>query len=73
MFSTMRCFQMIQKQYSQPKMCANFVYDLNGIKGPNTFGKDIGAITVLYPTDSNIVAPEPLAPNAINGSSKIMT
>ena len=38
-------------------MCANFIYDLNGIKGPNTVGKDIGAITALYPTDSHIVAP----------------
>ena len=46
------------------KMCANFIYDLNGNKGPNTVGKDIGVITVLYPTDSNIVAPVPLNSNA---------
>ena len=26
--------------YSQPKMCANFVYDLNGNKGPNAVGKE---------------------------------
>ncbi len=50
--------------YSQPKMCANFVYDLNGKKGPNTVGKDIGVITVLYPSDSVVVAPVPLAINA---------
>ncbi len=43
--------------YSQPKMRANFVYDLNGNKGPNTVGKDIGFITALYPNDSNVVAP----------------
>ena len=43
----------------QPKICANFVYDLNGTKGPNTVGKDIGFITVLYPTDSAVVAPMP--------------
>ncbi|MCM1009292.1 MAG: prepilin-type N-terminal cleavage/methylation domain-containing protein [Fusobacterium sp.] len=41
----------------QPKICANFVFDLNGNKGPNTVGKDIGFITVLYPTDSSVVAP----------------
>ncbi len=41
----------------QPKMCANFVYDLNGTKGPNTVNKDIGFITVLYPSDSVVVAP----------------
>ena len=46
--------------YTQPKMCANFVYDLNGNKGPNTVGKDIGFITALYPSDSVIVAPQPL-------------
>lgn len=45
--------------YSQGKMCANFVYDLNGSKGPNTVGKDIGVITVLYPSDPVVVAPMP--------------
>ena len=39
-------------------MCANLVYDLNGNKGPNTFGKDIGFISVFnggeHPT---VVAP----------------
>ena len=43
----------------QPKICANFMYDLNGNKGPNTVGKDIGFITVLYPSDSVVVAPVP--------------
>ena len=41
------------------KLCANFIYDLNGSKGPNTFGKDIGLISVFYPTDSVVVAPMP--------------
>lgn len=41
------------------KMCANFVYDLNGKKGPNTFGKDIGIITAFYPSDSVVAAPYP--------------
>jgi len=45
---------------AQPKMCANFVYDLNGRKGPNKMGKDIGFITALYPTDSMVVAPKVL-------------
>ena len=43
--------------YIQPKMCANFIYDLNGNKGPNTVGKDIGILTALYPTDPIVVAP----------------
>ncbi len=43
-----------------PFVCANFLYDLNGNKGPNTVGKDIGFITVLYSADSNVVAPVPL-------------
>lgn len=42
---------------AQARMCANFVYDLNGTKGPNSYGKDIGFITVFYPTDSVVVAP----------------
>ena len=46
--------------YTQNKICANFIYDLNGNKGPNTVGKDIGVITVLYPSDSIVVAPYPL-------------
>ena len=50
--------------YSQPKMCANFIYDLNGTKGPNAVGKDIGFMTVMYPVDPTVVAPNPLGVNA---------
>ncbi|MCM1010653.1 MAG: hypothetical protein NC390_07245 [Fusobacterium sp.] len=61
---------------AQARMCVNFVYDLNGTKGPNTMGKDIGYITVFYPTDSVVVAPYPYtrdsddAPQISSGSSK---
>jgi len=55
--------------HTQPKMCANFVYDLNGIKGPNKVGKDIGFITALYSIDPNIVAPTPLTSDSKNGRS----
>ncbi len=53
----------VKGHFTQPKMCANFIYDLNGTKGPNTVGKDIGFITALYPTDTNVVAPMPLSSN----------
>ena len=55
--------------FSQPKMCANFVYDLNGTKGPNSVGKDIGFITAIYPTDSVVVAPMPESTNTVNGAN----
>ncbi len=55
--------------YSQPKMCANFIYDLNGNKGPNTVGKDVGFITALYPSDPVVVAPVPL-PQNVSGIKK---
>ncbi len=42
----------------QPKICVNMIYDLNGSKGPNTVGKDVGVMTVLYSTDSVVVAPQ---------------
>ena len=48
-------------QLMQPTMCANFVYDLNGRKGPNKVGKDIGFMTAFYPTDSQIAMPSPVA------------
>ena len=41
----------------QPEICVNFVFDLNGTKGPNTVGKDIGTMTALYASDSVVVAP----------------
>ncbi|MCM1010277.1 MAG: type II secretion system GspH family protein [Fusobacterium sp.] len=50
------------EDFSQDKMCVNFIYDLNGNKGPNTVGKDMGFITVLYPSDSVVVAPFPEFP-----------
>ena len=40
-------------------VCVNMVYDLNSNKGPNTFGKDIGFMTVFYPTDSVVVSVVP--------------
>ena len=55
--------------FSQPKMCANFVYDLNGTKGPNSVGKDIGFITAIYPTDSVVVAPMPESTNTVHGAN----
>ena len=45
--------------FTQPLLCANFIYDLNGQKGPNTVGKDIGFMTAFYPTDTSVVAPYP--------------
>lgn len=43
--------------YVKQHVCANFVFDLNGSKGPNTVGKDIGVMSVIYPIDSNVVMP----------------
>lgn len=45
--------------YSQSKVCTNFIYNLNGNKSPNSVGKDIGIMTVLYPSDPAVVAPVP--------------
>ncbi len=42
------------------RFCVNFIYDLNGTKGPNTLGKDMGVMSVLYASDSVVVAPVPL-------------
>ncbi len=50
----------IEVYYTQPYMCANFIYDLNGNKGPNTVGKDIGWVTVMYSTDSVVTSPMPV-------------
>ncbi|MCM1009476.1 MAG: type II secretion system GspH family protein [Fusobacterium sp.] len=43
----------------QRRVCANFIYDLNGSKGPNTVGKDIGFMTVMYPFDAQLYSPYP--------------
>ncbi len=46
--------------YMKSQMCAHFVFDLNGSKGPNTVGKDIGVISAIYSSDSNVVMPQPV-------------
>jgi len=64
-----RCVGYMQDKlpyYVQGKICANFIYDLNGNKGPNTVGKDIGFMTALYPTDTVLVAPVVLNSNNIS-------
>jgi len=43
----------------QRRICANFVYDLNGSKGPNTVGKDIGFMTAMYPFDALLYSIQP--------------
>ncbi len=56
--------------FPQSNMCVNFIYDLNGNKGPNTVGKDIGIMTVFNATDSSVVAPMPSsASNAGNNAT----
>ena len=42
-------------------ICVNFIYDLNGKKGPNTVGKDIGFMTAMSSSDPYVVAPMPIA------------
>ena len=55
--------------YAAPHMCANFIFDLNGKKGPNTAGKDIGFMTVFYPSDSMVVMPIPLNKDSATGQN----
>lgn len=57
--------------FSHSNMCVNFIYDLNGNKGPNTIGKDIGFITVFNAVDSNVVAPMPSSSVNAKGSENI--
>ncbi len=45
--------------FPEATMCVNFVYDLNGNKGPNTIGKDMGFITSFNSNDPIVVAPMP--------------
>ena len=52
--------------FPQSNMCVNFIYDLNGNKGPNTVGKDVGIMSVFNATDSNVVAP---MPSSVNNSA----
>ena len=52
----------------QPKICANFIFDLNGSKGPNTIGKDIGVLTALYSTDSVVVSPQPYTKSVLTNT-----
>jgi len=49
----------VNRVFVQPKICANLIYDLNGNKGPNTAGKDIGFMTFLSSVDTVVAAPVP--------------
>ncbi|MCM1010434.1 MAG: prepilin-type N-terminal cleavage/methylation domain-containing protein, partial [Fusobacterium sp.] len=55
--------------FPEATMCLNFIYDLNGSKGPNTAGKDIGIITVFNATDSIVVAPMPSSATNAGGTT----
>lgn len=46
-------------QYPQNKICMQVLYDMNGLKGPNKYGKDIGHITVFNGNETTYsVAPK---------------
>ena len=50
----------VRWDHAQQYMCANFVVDLNGAKGPNKVGQDISFITAIYPNNPDVVAPDVL-------------
>jgi len=50
-----------------PKMCVHMLFDLNGSKGPNTLTKDVGFISVFYPSDPVVVMPL-MVMNQVTGS-----
>lgn len=46
------------------EVCVNMLYDLNGAsKTPNQIGKDIGIISVLWPSSPTVVTPRPQSEN----------
>ena len=49
-------------------VCANIIYDLNQDKGPNTVGKDIGFMTVLYAADSSLATIVPTSATLTAGA-----
>ena len=55
--------------HAQQYMCANFVVDLNGAKGPNKVGKDINFITAIYPNNPDVVAPDLLSAHGNDANS----
>ena len=55
--------------HAQQYMCANFVVDLNGVKGPNKVGQDISFITAIYPNNPDVVAPDVLPAHGNDANS----
>ena len=55
--------------HAQQYMCANFVVDLNGAKGPNKVGQDISFITAIYPNNPVVVAPDVLPAHGNDANS----
>lgn len=51
-------------------VCVNAFYDMNGLRGPNQFGKDIGVVTVFYPNET-VQAVAPMTGTKILGSSSL--
>ena len=57
--------------YASDYVCVNAIYDMNGLKGPNQAGKDIGFVTILYPDTTSIaLAPNPYYKNLKNANYK---
>ena len=63
-FYSPACYPLDSSGNLEHSLCAYFIYDLNGLKGPNTVGKDMGVMAVMSPFDSRVVAPIPLMNDA---------
>ena len=51
------------------KVCVFAIYDMNGLRKPNQVGKDIGFVSVFYPTEHAVaVAPEYIKTEVLSGS-----
>lgn len=58
-----------EARYSQDNVCVNVIYDMNGLRGPNKVGKDIGFVTILYPDEqTTAVTSDVYKSNAKNAS-----
>lgn len=57
--------------YGFRSFCANFVYDLNGKKGPNTIGKDMGFMTIVIPFDTPVLATALPANMGVNSTASM--
>ena len=69
-----KCSRNLSKtemNFSVDQACMNIIYDMNGLKGPNHVGEDIGIVTVFWSGLKTVATAPGIIPYSVNTTEPV--